>query len=141
MDKMNGAMRSGAMTDQVIGTVETISPLSIRLDPKVVIYEDQIMTRAGAREYAQDTTDNDGDGYFNFRHTHQIKGKTNPGGDGHTHDIDIISQAALSYVRMWRGLRPGDEVLMTRANNGARYIIEERLEGYSNQDTVAQETP
>lgn len=35
----------------------------------------------------------------------------------------------LPEIQLWRGLNPGDRVILIRFNNGQKFLIQQRVEG------------
>lgn len=125
--------------DFVMGKVINTNPLTIQVG-LVKITEDFLMLSP----FCVDTS-------INLTHTHKISGTTNSTNLGshlhsvtinssnyatsetnlgsHSHTIQISDESGLGIVKLWRGLKVGDDVLMLKSANGQKYYVLQRQEG------------
>lgn len=117
-------------TELVYGEVTSAAPLKIKVDNRFEIDETFLILGQNVRETWIKIPENG-----NFKHLHVIPAwQTDPGGSGpHTHTISTWkTEEALPEIKLWRGLKTGDKVLMMRVKQGQQYFVMERMEGVKN---------
>lgn len=113
----NDAMKP---TDYCLGVVETVSPLSIRIDQKDILTEEFLILTDLVRDFSVDitvshTTENraGGGGYAEFAsHNHDYKGR--------------------KKIIVHNGLSVGESVILIQQAGGQEFIVLSRLYDHSN---------
>ena len=96
--------QSSDMSDCVYGTVLSVSPLSVQLVVGALCKETII--KIPFPEKGQ------------VKHKHQA-----------IHNGMHNTTEELPEIQLWRGLNPGDRVILIRFNNGQKFLIQQRVEG------------
>lgn len=112
------------------GEVTSVSPLKIKVENRFEIDETFLLLSAFVREKWINVPED-----ANFKHTHPIpEWQTDPAGPGpHTHTIPAwVTEMDFPKIKLWRGLKVGDQVRMIRLKNGQLYYVIERVEGITN---------
>jgi hypothetical protein len=144
-------------TGWLFGSVTKADPLEISLESGLIVPKKALFLSPFASEWKIKCTDNDGDGYFNFKHHHDINGQStqmqvvtgatvplpspqtpSPVTDaiGHSHQINNqVTEDSLEEIRMWRGLKSGDKVLLSRVQGGQLFIVWFRLTFFDNGES------
>jgi len=162
MSKLKTDMKKSVLdtnaTGWLFGTVTNAEPLEIGIESGLKIPEQALFLSPFASEWKIKCTDYDGDGYFNFKHHHDIKGQkteiqmitgatvplppppspptTVVDVVGHSHSINNqVTEDALEEIRMWRGLKSGDKVLLSRVQGGQLFIVWFRLTFFDNGES------
>lgn len=113
----NNAMKP---SDYCLGVVETVAPLSIRIDQKDILTEDFLILTDLVRDFSVDitvshTTENraGGGGYAEFAsHNHDYKGR--------------------KKIIVHNGLSVGESVILIQQAGGQEFIVLSRLYDHSN---------
>lgn len=118
-------------TELLYGEVTSDNPLKIKVDNRFELDETFLILSQNVREtWIKIPEQND------FKHIHEIpQWRTELGGsvDPHTHIIKPWkTEEALPEIKLWRGLKTGDKVLMLRVKKGRQYFVLERVEGVKN---------
>lgn len=113
----NSAMKP---SDYCLGVVETVAPLSIRIDQKDILTEDFLILTDLVRDYSVDitvshTTENraGGGGYAEFA--------------SHNHDY-----TGRKKIIVHNGLSVGESVILIQQAGGQEFIVLSRLYDHSN---------
>lgn len=113
----NNAMKP---TDYCLGVVETVAPLSIRIDQKDILTEDFLILTDLVRDFSVDitvshTTENraGGGGYAEFA--------------SHNHDY-----TGRKKIIVHNGLSVGESVILIQQAGGQEFIVLSRLYDHSN---------
>lgn len=109
---------AGRPSDYILGTVESSSPLSIRVSQKDLITAEYLITTDAVRDYDVDievnhVTENraGGGGYAEYAsHNHDYKGR--------------------KRIRVYNGLKPGEIVAMIRQRGGQQYLVVSRIHNH-----------
>jgi hypothetical protein len=107
--------QAGKPADYILGVVETVDPLVIRLDAKETITEEFLVLTDAVRDYDVDITVNHttenaagGSGYAEYAsHKHGYKGR--------------------KRITVHNGLTPGESVVMLRQLGGQEYLVISRI--------------
>lgn len=107
--------QAGKPADYILGVVETVNPLVIRLDAKETITEEFLVLTDAVRDYDVDITVNHttenaagGSGYAEYAsHNHGYKGR--------------------KRITVHNGLMPGESVVMLRQLGGQEYLVISRI--------------
>lgn len=107
--------QAGKPADYILGVVETVDPLVIRLDAKETITEEFLVLTDAVRDYNVDITVNHttenaagGSGYAEYAsHNHGYKGR--------------------KRITVHNGLTPGESVVMLRQLGGQEYLVISRI--------------
>lgn len=117
-------------TELVYGEVTSDSPLKIKVDNRFELDETFLILSQNVRETWIKIPEQD-----DFKHFHIVPvWKTDEGGaPPHIHTISPWkTEEALPKIKLWRGLKTGDKVLMFRVKQGGQYLVLERVEGVKN---------
>lgn len=117
-------------TELVYGEVTSDSPLKIKVDNRFELDETFLILGQNVRETWIKIPEQD-----DFKHFHIVPvWKTDEGGaPPHIHTISPWkTEEALPKIKLWRGLKTGDKVLMFRVKQGGQYLVLERVEGVKN---------
>lgn len=117
-------------TELVYGEVTSDSPLKIKVDNRFELDETFLILSQNVRETWIKIPEQD-----DFKHFHIVPvWKTDEGGaPPHIHTISPWkTEEALPEIKLWRGLKTGDKVLMFRVKQGGQYLVLERVEGVKN---------
>lgn len=123
-------LQSYKPTELVYGEVMADSPLRVKVDNRLELDETFLILGQNVRETWINIPE-EGD----FKHLHDIPNwQTDSGGvPPHIHTISPWkTKEALPKIKLWRGLKTGDKVLMLRVKQGQIYLILERVEGVKN---------
>lgn len=109
---------AGRPSDYILGTVESSSPLSIRVSQKDLITAEYLITTDAVRDYDVDievnhVTENraGGGGYAEYAsHNHDYKGR--------------------KRIRVYNGLKHGEIVVMIRQRGGQQYLVVSRIHNH-----------
>lgn len=109
---------AGRPSDYILGTVESSSPLSIRVSQKDLITAEYLITTDAVRDYDVDievnhVTENraGGGGYAEYAsHNHDYKGR--------------------KRIRVYNGLKRGEIVVMIRQRGGQQYLVVSRIHNH-----------
>lgn len=107
--------QAGKPADYILGVVETVDPLVIRLDAKETITEEFLVLTDAVRDYDVDITVNHttedaagGSGYAEYAsHNHGYKGR--------------------KRITVHNGLTPGESVVILRQLGGQEYLVISRI--------------
>ena len=107
--------QAGKPADYILGVVETVNPLVIRLDAKETITEEFLVLTDAVRDYDVDITVNHttenaagGSGYAEYAsHNHGYKGR--------------------KRITVHNGLTPGESVVMLRQLGEQEYLVISRI--------------
>lgn len=117
-------------TELVYGEVTSDNPLKIKVDNRFELDETFLILSQNVRETWIKIPEQD-----DFKHFHIVPvWKTDEGGaPPHIHTISPWkTEEALPKIKLWRGLKTGDKVLMFRVKQGGQYLVLERVEGVKN---------
>ena len=117
-------------TELIYGEVTSDNPLKIKVDNRFELDETFLILSQNVRETWIKIPEQD-----DFKHFHIVPvWKTDEGGaPPHRHTISPWkTEEALPKIKLWRGLKTGDKVLMFRVKQGGQYLVLERVEGVKN---------
>ena len=131
-------LESKKPAELALGEVTSVNPLKIKVENRLEIDETFLMLSAFVKEKwinIPEDADN--------QHIHTIPAVDSEGGVWqtdpaagpvtHTHTIsEWKTSLALQKIKLWRGLKVGDQVRMIRLQNGQLYYVLERVEGITN---------
>lgn len=107
-------------SDYIMGTVETVSPLSIRLNSRDLVTEDFLILTDAVRDYNVDITV-----------SHQTENRAGGSGDpsfaSHNHDYK-----GRKRITVHNGLAVGEIVVMLRQGGGQQYCVLSRVHDHAN---------
>ena len=113
----NNAMKP---TDYCLGIVETVAPLSIRIDQKDILTEEFLILTDLVRDFNVDITV-----------SHTTENRAGGGGDAefasHNHDY-----TGRKKIIVHNGLSVGESVILIQQAGGQEFIVLSRLYGHSN---------
>ena len=113
----NNAMKP---TDYCLGVVETVAPLSIRIDQKDILAEEFLILTDLVRDFSVDITVN-----------HTTENRAGGGGDAefasHNHDY-----TGRKKIIVHNGLSVGESVILIQQAGGQEFIVLSRLYDHSN---------
>lgn len=107
-------------SDYILGTVETVSPLSIRLNSRDLVTKDFLILTDAVRDYNVDITV-----------SHQTENRAGGSGDpsfaSHNHDYK-----GRKRITVHNGLAVGEIVVMLRQGGGQQYCVLSRVHDHAN---------
>lgn len=113
----NNAMKP---TDYCLGVVETVAPLSIRVDQKDILTEEFLILTDLVRDFSVDITV-----------SHTTENRAGGGGDAefasHNHDYK-----GRKKIIVHNGLSVGESVILIQQAGGQEFIVLSRLYDHSN---------
>ncbi len=113
----NNAMKP---TDYCLGVVETVAPLSIRIDQKDILTEEFLILTDLVRDFSVDITV-----------SHTTENRAGGGGDAefasHNHDY-----TGRKKIIVHNGLSVGESVILIQQAGGQEFIVLSRLYDHSN---------
>lgn len=130
------AQESTKPVNVCFGKVETAKPLTINVEQKLVLNENQLILCRNVTEYTTMVTIQWETEKEVQTHKHQLKDVTDDGGDKivsaytetqdkkHTHDIEGTKQMTVHNA-----LEKGEEVILIRQQEGQKYIVIDRIGG------------
>lgn len=123
-------LKSMRPTELQYGEVISINPLKVKVGNRLELDETFLVLGQNVRETWINIPED-----ADFKHLHVIPAwQTEPAGEGpHIHTIaSWQTELALPKIKLWRGLKVGDKVLIMRVKQGQLYYIMERVEGVKN---------
>lgn len=117
---INKSIKNAMLSDYRIGIVETVNPLSIRLDQKETLTEDFLILTDLVRDYDVDITVN-----------HTTENKSGGSGDAqfesHNH-----AYSGRKRITVHNGLSVGESVILIQQSGGQEFIVLSRLQNHAN---------
>jgi hypothetical protein len=113
-------MDAGKPTDYIIGVVETVNPLSIRIEQRDVVTKEFLVLADAVRDYDVDIE-------VNHVTENRGGGSGDPAYESHNHGY-----AGRKRIRVYNGLHPGESVIMLRQAGGQEYCVVSRIFNHSN---------
>lgn len=131
-------LESKKPAELALGEVTSVNPLKIKIENRLEVDETFLMLSAFVKEKwinIPEDADN--------QHIHTIPAVDSEGAiwqtdvasgpSPHSHTIsEWKTSLALQKIKLWRGLKVGDQVRMIRLQNGQLYYVLERVEGITN---------
>lgn len=113
----NNAMKP---TDYCLGVVETVAPLSIRIDQKDILTEEFLILTDLVRDFSVDITV-----------SHTTENRAGGGGDAEfaSHNHDYMGR---KKIIVHNGLSIGESVILIQQAGGQEFIVLSRLYDHSN---------
>lgn len=97
--------------DVVFGTVESIAPLKVRVDQKLLLEQEQLKLTRAVMDYEVEMTVD-----------HLTENRSGGGGDAAFESHDHEYKGRKKFI-IHNGLIVGDKVTMIRAHGGQQYLI------------------
>lgn len=117
---VKNSMKNAMLTDYLIGIVETVNPLSIRIDQKETLTEDFLILTDLVRDFDVDITVN-----------HTTENRAGGSGDAeyesHNHAYN-----GRKRITIHNGLKPGESVILIQQSGGQEFIVLSRTQNHSN---------
>lgn len=108
------------MSDYILGTVETETPVSIRVSQRDLITEEYLIFTDATRDYDVDIEVN-----------HTTENRAGGGGDAefasHNHDYK-----GRKKIHVYNGLHAGEVVILVRQQGAQQYCVLSRISNHSN---------
>ena len=108
-------VQAGRLSDWLIGIVETVSPLSIRIDQKDTIAEDFLVLTDAVRDYDVD-----------IGVSHTTENRAGGSGDAefasHNHDY-----TGRKKIHVYNDLQVSESVIMVRQSGGQEFCVLSRV--------------
>lgn len=132
------AMESTKPVNVYFGTVESVSPLKINVEQKMVLGESQLVLTRNVTDYKMLVAVDMSTESTSDSHTHTFQGKTQKDGEPeHEHEFKGSTAGASSThshhiageqeITIRNSLVAGDEVLLIRQQGGQKYIVWDRI--------------
>lgn len=113
-------VKAGKPTDYLLGVVETINPLSIRLEQRDVVTAEFLILTDTVRDHDVD-----------IEVAHVTENRAGGGGDAafasHNHDY-----SGRKKIRIYNGLHQGEQVIMIQQSGGQEFIVLSRVFNHTN---------
>lgn len=113
-------MQAGKLSDYILGVVETIDPLSIRIEQKETITEEFLILTDAVRDYDVD-----------IEVLHTTENRAGGSGDAafasHNHDY-----TGRKKIRVYNSLHVGEQVILLRQAGGQEYLVLSRVFNHTN---------
>lgn len=117
---INKSIKNAMLSDYRIGVVETVNPLSIRLDQKETLTEEFLILTDLVRDYDVDITVN-----------HTTENKSGGSGDAqfesHNH-----AYSGRKRITIHNGLSIGESVILIQQSGGQEFIVLSRSQNHAN---------
>jgi hypothetical protein len=113
-------MDAGKPADYIIGVVETVNPLSIRIEQRDVVTQEFLALTDAVRDYDVDIE-------VNHVTENRGGGSGDPAYESHNHGY-----AGRKRIRVYNGLHSGESVIMLRQAGGQEYCVVSRIFNHSN---------
>lgn len=117
---INKSIKNAMLSDYRIGIVETVNPLSIRLDQKETLTEEFLILTDLVRDYDVDITVN-----------HTTENKSGGSGDAqfesHNH-----AYSGRKRITIHNGLSIGESVILIQQSGGQEFIVLSRSQNHAN---------
>ncbi|MCB7082014.1 MAG: DUF2577 domain-containing protein [Acidaminococcus intestini] len=108
------------LSDCILGTVESASPLAIRIDPRTIVKAEYLILTDLVRDFSVDIT---------VSHTTENRagGSGDPAFESHNHDY-----TGRKKIIVHNGLAVGEMVVMIRQAGGQQYVVLSRIKDHTN---------
>ena len=132
------ALESTKPVNVVFGTVESVSPLKINVEQKMILGKSQLVLSRNVTDFETKVTVEWESESALTTHKHSYEGTTESGGEDshshsysgntkttnlkHTHDI-----TGKKKIIIHNGLVVGDEVILVRQQGGQKYVVIDRI--------------
>ena len=117
---INKSIKHAMLSDYRIGVVETVNPLSIRLDQKETLTEEFLILTDLVRDYDVDITVN-----------HTTENKSGGSGDAqfesHNH-----AYSGRKRITVHNGLAVGESVILIQQSGGQEFLVLSRSQNHAN---------
>ena len=117
---INKSIKNAMLSDYRIGVVETVNPLSIRLDQKETLTEEFLILTDLVRDYDVDITVN-----------HTTENKSGGSGDAqfesHNH-----AYSGRKQITVHNGLAVGESVILIQQSGGQEFLVLSRSQNHAN---------
>ena len=117
---INKSIKNAMLSDYRIGVVETVNPLSIRLDQKETLTEEFLILTDLVRDYDVDITVN-----------HTTENKSGGRGDAqfesHNH-----AYSCRKRITVHNGLAVGESVILIQQSGGQEFLVLSRSQNHAN---------
>lgn len=117
---INKSIKNAMLSDYRIGVVETVNPLSIRLDQKETLTEEFLILTDLVRDYDVDITVN-----------HTTENKSGGSGDAqfesHNH-----AYSGRKRITVHHGLAVGESVILIQQSGGQEFLVLSRSQNHAN---------
>ena len=113
-------MDSSKPADYIVGVVESVSPLSIRVEQRDVVSEEFLILTDAVRDYDVDIE-------VNHITENRAGGSGDPAFESHNHGY-----LGRKKIRVYNGLVPGESVIMVRQAGGQEYCVLSRVFNHKN---------
>lgn len=111
---------AGKPSDYCLGTVETVNPLSIRINPKDLIKEEYLILTDAVRDYSVDISV-----------SHATENRSGGSGDAAfaSHNHDYVGRKKIT---VHNALHPGELVILLQQQGGQQYCVLSRVHDHTN---------
>lgn len=113
-------MEAEKPADYLLGVVEAVEPLTIRLEQKETIPEEFLILTDMVRDFDVD-----------IEVAHTTENRAGGGGDAefasHNHDY-----TGRKKIRVYNGLHPGEQVILVQQSGGQEFIVLSRVFNHTN---------
>lgn len=117
---INQTVNNMQMGDYILGTVETVNPVSIRISQRDLITSEFLLFTDAVRDFDVDIEVN-----------HTTENRAGGGGDAefasHNH-----AYKGRKKIRVYNGLHPGEVVILIRQQGAQQYVVLSRISNHTN---------
>jgi hypothetical protein len=110
------AVEAGYPADWIVGTVETVNPLTIKTEQQEVLDTEFLWLTDAVRDYEVD-----------IEVSHVTETRAGGSGSGHDHDYK-----GRKKITVWNGLNVGEKVFMIQKKGGQAFIVLGRVFAHAN---------
>lgn len=123
-----GVMNASQPMDLCFGVVESVEPLMIRINPKMVLSDEYLILTNAVKDHSVDiTVDWTTEPEKEHKHGNGNNGSPTDGVispvEGHKHEIKDRKKIVIH-----NGLTPGEKVLLLRTQGGQNYVVIDRVD-------------
>lgn len=117
---INQTVNNMQMGDYILGTVETVNPVSIRISQRDLVTSEFLLFTDAVRDFDVDIEVN-----------HRTENRSGGGGDAefasHNHDYK-----GRKKIRVYNELHPGEVVILIRQQGAQQYVVLSRISNHTN---------
>ena len=117
---MDQTMQAGKLSDYILGVVETVAPISIRIEQKETVTEEFLILTDAVRDFDVD---------IEVLHITENRagGSGDPAFASHNHDY-----TGRKKIRVYNSLHVGEQVILLRQAGGQEYVVLSRVFNHTN---------
>ncbi len=121
-------LQNTSPTDVLFGVVESVEPLAIRIDQKIVLSKAQLKLTKNVTDFTINITVNHKTEKDEYLHTHDVFDTFTGGGsastDTYIHTHEVVGTKEITFHNK---LNVGDSVILIKALGGQLYIVLDKV--------------